>query len=64
MGWQVSGMDQKQFVVKLKGRKLLARPKCKWEDNTEMNLIKMGLEGANWFNLALDRDQWWRSLLL
>jgi hypothetical protein len=57
-------MDRKQFVVKLKGRKLLARPKCKWEDNTEMNLIKMGLEGANWFNLALDRDQWWRSLLL
>jgi hypothetical protein len=44
MGRQVSGTDEKQFVVKLKGRRLLGRPKCKWEDNTGMNLVKNGIE--------------------
>jgi hypothetical protein len=37
-------MDEKHFVVVLKGRRLLRRLKCKWEVNTGMNLIKNGME--------------------
>jgi hypothetical protein len=32
----------------------LGRPRRRWEDN-----IKMGINGANWIQLAEDRVQWW-----
>jgi hypothetical protein len=40
------------------GRKLLRRPRCKWEDIL-MDLRKVGREGVDWMHLAQDRDQWW-----
>jgi hypothetical protein len=35
----------------------LARPRRRWEDNINMNLRKMGIDGANWIQLAQDRAQ-------
>jgi hypothetical protein len=34
------------------------RPRCRWEDNTEMDLRERGWGGMDWIDLALDRDQW------
>ena len=30
----------------------------KWENNTEMDLKEGGLEGVNWIQPILDKDQW------
>jgi hypothetical protein len=37
----------------------LGRPRHRWEDNIKMNLREMGIDGANWIQLAQDRVQWW-----
>jgi hypothetical protein len=37
--------------------KPLERQMERWEDNVEMNLIKIGCEDANWIELAQDRVQ-------
>jgi hypothetical protein len=48
-------------------RVLVGRPECKrplgrrrhrWEDNIKMDLREIGINGANWIRLALDRVQW------
>jgi hypothetical protein len=36
----------------------LGRPRRRWEDNIEMNLRQIGIDGANWIQLAQDRVQW------
>jgi hypothetical protein len=33
------------------------------EDNTELDLRKIGWEGVNWIHLAQNRDQWWVLLV-
>jgi hypothetical protein len=30
----------------------------RWKDNIKMNLKKIGIDGANWIQLAKDRVQW------
>jgi hypothetical protein len=40
------------------GESQLRRHRCKCENNTEMNLIKIGLGDMNWTNLAQGRDQY------
>jgi hypothetical protein len=42
----------------LKGKKLLERPRHRWEDNIKMDLGEIGIDGANWIRLAQDRVQW------
>jgi hypothetical protein len=37
---------------------LLGRPRCRWEDNIKMDLREIGIDGANWIQLAQDRVQW------
>jgi hypothetical protein len=36
------------LVGKLKGKRLLGRPMCRWEDNIKLDLREIGMNGANW----------------
>jgi hypothetical protein len=38
-------------------KKLHGRPRRRWEDNSRMDLRKIGWEGVDWIHLAQDRDQ-------
>jgi hypothetical protein len=46
------------LVGKSEGKRLLARPRCTWEDNIRMDLQEIGCEGVDWMHLTQDRDQW------
>jgi hypothetical protein len=50
-------MHTKILVGKPEGKRLLGRPRRRWEDNIKMNLKEIGWEGAYWIHLAQDRDQ-------
>jgi hypothetical protein len=50
------------LVRKPEGKRLLGRPKHRWEDGIRMELRAIGLGGVERFQLAQDRDQW-RSLV-
>jgi hypothetical protein len=45
------------LVGKPEGKKPLARPRRRWEDNTAMDLRKIGREDVDWIHLAQDRYQ-------
>jgi len=36
----------------------LGRPRRRWEDNIKMDLREIGIDGANWIQLAQDGVQW------
>jgi hypothetical protein len=40
------------------GKRPLGRPWRRWVDNIKMDLREIGLDGMDWIDLALDRDQW------
>jgi hypothetical protein len=40
------------------GKRPLGRPRRRWEDNIKMDLREIGIDGANWIQLAQDRVQW------
>jgi hypothetical protein len=46
------------LVGRPEGKRPLARPRRRWEDNIKLDLWEIGLEGANWIQLAQDRVQW------
>jgi hypothetical protein len=46
------------LVGKPEGRRPLGRPRRRWEDNIKMDLREVGWEGAEWIDLAQDRDKW------
>jgi hypothetical protein len=46
------------LVGRPKGKRSLGRPRCRWEDNIELDLREIGIDGANWVRLAQDRAQW------
>jgi hypothetical protein len=46
------------LVGKPEGRRPLGRPRRRWEDNIKMDLREVGREGADWIDLAQDRDRW------
>jgi hypothetical protein len=41
------------------GKMPLERPRCRWVDNIKLDLREIGINGANWIQLAQDRVQWW-----
>jgi hypothetical protein len=43
---------------KARGKEPLGRPRRRWMDNIEMNLLEMGWGGVDWIGLAQDRDKW------
>jgi hypothetical protein len=46
------------LIGRPKGKRLLVRPRCRWEDNIKMDLSVIGINGANWIQLAQDSVQW------
>jgi hypothetical protein len=40
------------------GKRPLGRPRRRWEDNMKLDLLEIGIGGANWIQLAQDRVQW------
>jgi hypothetical protein len=46
------------LVRRPEGKRPLGRPRRRWENNTKRDLRKIGIDGANWIQLAQDRVQW------
>jgi hypothetical protein len=46
------------LVRKPEGKRLLVRPRLRWEDSIKMGLQKLGCGGTDWIELAQDRDRW------
>jgi hypothetical protein len=36
----------------------LGRPRHRWVDNIKVDLREIGWDGADWMDMAQDRDQW------
>jgi hypothetical protein len=47
------------LVGRPEGKRPLGRPRRRWEDNIKTNLREIGIDGANWIQLAQGRVQWW-----
>jgi hypothetical protein len=48
----------KVLMGKPEGKRLLGRPRSRWEDNIKMNLQEVVLGGMDWIVLAQVRDRW------
>jgi hypothetical protein len=46
------------LVGRPKSKRPLGRPRHRWEDNIKMDLREIGIDEANWIQLAQDRVQW------
>jgi hypothetical protein len=46
------------LVGRPEGKKQLGRLRRRWEDNIKMYLREVGIDGANWIQLAQDRVRW------
>jgi hypothetical protein len=46
------------LVGRAEGKRSLERRRRRWEDNIKMYLREIGIDGANWIQLAQDRVQW------
>jgi len=45
-------------VGKPERKKLLGRPRLRWEDNIKVDVQEVGFEDMAWINVAQDRDRW------
>ena len=55
---RVTGSVYRVLVGKPEGKRPLGRPMRRWEENTKMDLQKVGFGGMDWIELAQDRDRW------
>jgi hypothetical protein len=46
------------LVERPEGKRQLGRPRRRWEDNIKLDVREIGIDGANWIQLAQDRVQW------
>jgi hypothetical protein len=46
------------LVGRPEGKRPLGRHRRRWEDNIKIDLREIGIDGANWIQLAQDRAQW------
>ena len=46
------------LVGKTEGKRLLGRPRRRWEDNIKMDLQEVGYGGMDWMELVQDMDRW------
>jgi hypothetical protein len=44
------------LVGKPEGKRQLGSPRCSWVDNIKMDLREIGWDGADWIDVAEDRD--------
>jgi hypothetical protein len=57
--WHIWGRGAYRALVrKPEGRRPLGRPRRRWEDNIKMDLREVGCGGADWVDLAQDRNRW------
>jgi DNA-binding PadR family transcriptional regulator len=56
----VARMGEKRNAYRIlpEGKRLLERPRLRWEDNIKMDLRDIGWDGMDWIDLTQDRDQW------
>jgi hypothetical protein len=47
------------LVRGLEGKRLLGRPRRRWEDNIKMDLREIGIDEANWIRLPQEGVRWW-----
>jgi hypothetical protein len=45
------------LLGKPEGKRLLGRPRRRWEDNIKINLREAGCYGMDWIHLTQDKDQ-------
>jgi hypothetical protein len=50
------------LVGKPERKRPLGRPRRRWEDNIQLDLMEIGINGANWIRLAQHRVQWRASV--
>jgi len=53
------GIILRGLVGKPEGKRPLGRPRCRWEENIEMDVQEVGWEGRDWIDLTQNRDRWW-----
>jgi hypothetical protein len=60
MRWarHVGRMGERRGVYRVLVGWVLGRARRRWEDNIKMDLGDIGIDGANWIQLAQDRVQW------
>jgi hypothetical protein len=46
------------LVGKLEGKGQLGRPRCRWEENINVDLYELRCGGIEWIELAQDTDRW------
>jgi hypothetical protein len=46
------------LVGKPEGKRPLGRPRRRWVDNIQMDLLEIGWGGVDWIGLAQDKDKW------
>jgi hypothetical protein len=46
------------LVGRPEGKGPVGRPRHRWEDNIEMDHKEIGIDGANWIQLAQDKVRW------
>ena len=61
------GMEETRCAFKIvtgkpTGKRLLGRPRRRWEDNIRMDLEEIGINAGNWVDSAQNRD-YWRALV-
>jgi hypothetical protein len=39
-------------------KRLLGRPRCRWQDNIKIEVTEIVWGGMDWINVAKDKDQW------
>ena len=52
----------KMLTGKPTGKRLLRRPRRRWEDNFRMDLEEIGINAGDWVDSAQDRN-YWRTLV-
>jgi hypothetical protein len=48
----------RSLVGKPEGKRPLGRPRRRWVDNIQMDLLEIGWGSVDWIALAQDRDKW------
>jgi hypothetical protein len=46
------------LVVRPEGKRPVGKHRRRWEDNIKLDLMEIGIDGANWIQLAQDTVQW------